>query len=85
MFITPARVPIPVVTDGVLQGEGEEDETSESDWEPEADIVPTEREQTRSGRQRKRPSFFQVRLMRYLISRVADPGQAKYCDPDSPF
>ena len=43
-----------------LQNEGEDDETSESDWEPEADIVPTEREQTRSGRQRKRPSFFQV-------------------------
>lgn len=48
--------------------EGEEDEgaksaaegdTSESDWEPEADIVPRERETSRSGRQRKRPSFFQ--------------------------
>ena len=37
---------------------GEED-TSESDWEPEAEIVPKERDTSRSGRQRKRPSFFQ--------------------------
>ena len=42
--------------------EGEESEASastESDWEPEADIVPQAREKSRSGRQRKRPSFFQ--------------------------
>ena len=31
---------------------GEED-TSESDWEPEAEIVPKERDTSRSGRQRK--------------------------------
>jgi len=37
---------------------GDEDST-ESDWEPEADIVPQAREKSRSGRQRKRPSFFQ--------------------------
>ena len=40
---------------GQSGGEG----TSESDWEPEADIMPKERDTTRSGRQRKRPSFFQ--------------------------
>lgn len=40
---------------GLSGGEG----TSESDWEPEADIMPKERDTTRSGRQRKRPSFFQ--------------------------
>ena len=44
-----------------FQGRGDEDSDSEeSDWEPEAEIMPPEREQTRSGRQRKRPSFFQV-------------------------
>ena len=40
------------------KAEGELD-SDESDWEPEAEILPPEREQTRSGRQRKRPSFFQ--------------------------
>ena len=34
-------------------------DSDESDWEPEAEVMPPEREQTRSGRQRKRPSFFQ--------------------------
>ena len=57
--------------------EGEEDEgaksaaegdTSESDWEPEADIVPRERETSRSGRQRKRPSFFQEFERIYTVS-----------------
>ena len=44
-----------------VQGAGDDGNSSdESDWEPEADIQPPEREQTRSGRQRKRPSFFQV-------------------------
>ena len=41
------------------RAEGEELESDESDWEPEAEVMPPEREQTRSGRQRKRPSFFQ--------------------------
>ena len=41
-----------------VDGEGGLD-SDESDWEPEAEILPPEREQTRSGRQRKRPSFFQ--------------------------
>lgn len=40
-------------------GEKENHSSDESDWEPEAEIMPPEREQTRSGRQRKRPSFFQ--------------------------
>lgn len=35
------------------------DGSDESDWEPVAEVLPPEREQTRSGRQRKRPSFFQ--------------------------
>lgn len=30
-----------------------------SDWEPEAEVQPPARSETRSGRQRKRPSFFQ--------------------------
>merc|ERR1719319_544104 len=30
-----------------------------SDWEPEAEVLPPARSETRSGRQRKRPSFFQ--------------------------
>lgn len=38
---------------------GAVDGSDESDWEPVAEIMPPEREQTRSGRQRKRPSFFQ--------------------------
>lgn len=33
--------------------------SDESDWEPEAEVKPPTRESTRSGRQRKRPSFFQ--------------------------
>ena len=37
----------------------EEEDSTESDWEPEAEIVPQAREKSRSGRQRKRPSFFQ--------------------------
>merc|ERR1712142_871102 len=37
---------------------GEELDSDESDWEPEAEVMPVQRE-TRSGRQRKRPSFFQ--------------------------
>jgi len=42
------------------KGQGDDDEDSdESDWEPEAEIKPPTREPTRSGRQRKRPSFFQ--------------------------
>lgn len=41
------------------RAEGVELESDESDWEPEAEVMPPEREQTRSGRQRKRPSFFQ--------------------------
>ena len=45
------------------KGEGgddsEEEASTESDWEPEAEIVPAAREKSRSGRQRKRPSFFQ--------------------------
>ncbi len=41
-------------------GGGDEDSSDESDWEPEAEVKPPSREQTRSGRQRKRPSFFQV-------------------------
>ena len=40
------------------RAEGEELESDESDWEPEAEVLPAQRE-TRSGRQRKRPSFFQ--------------------------
>ena len=40
---------------------GNDNSSDESDWEPEAEIMPPEREQTRSGRQRKRPSFFQVK------------------------
>eukprot|EP00092_Neocalanus_flemingeri_P013008 GFUD01014018.1.p1 GENE.GFUD01014018.1~~GFUD01014018.1.p1 ORF type:complete len:589 (+),score=257.29 GFUD01014018.1:375-2141(+) len=40
------------------RAEGDE-MSDESDWEPEAEVMPPEREQTRSGRQRKRPSFFQ--------------------------
>lgn len=39
--------------------ESEPSASTESDWEPEADIVPQAREKSRSGRQRKRPSFFQ--------------------------
>ncbi len=46
---------------GRLSGGGGND-SEESDWEPEAEVMPPEREQTRSGRQRKRPSFFQVVL-----------------------
>jgi hypothetical protein len=45
---------------GRLSGGGGDDDSEESDWEPEAEVMPPEREQTRSGRQRKRPSFFQV-------------------------
>ena len=40
-------------------GDSEEEASTESDWEPEAEIVPAAREKSRSGRQRKRPSFFQ--------------------------
>ena len=40
------------------EGELYGDESDESDWEPEADVTPVQRE-NRSGRQRKRPSFFQ--------------------------
>merc|ERR1719435_860121 len=40
------------------RAEGEELDSDESDWEPEAEVMPVQRE-TRSGRQRKRPSFFQ--------------------------
>merc|ERR1711915_744948 len=36
------------------KADGELD-SDESDWEPEAEILPPERGQTRSGRQRKRP------------------------------
>ena len=43
--------------DGVAYSE--EEDSTESDWEPEAEIVPQAREKSRSGRQRKRPSFFQ--------------------------
>ena len=43
--------------DGVAYSE--EEDSTESDWEPEAEIVPAAREKSRSGRQRKRPSFFQ--------------------------
>ena len=39
--------------------DSEEEASTESDWEPEAEIVPAAREKSRSGRQRKRPSFFQ--------------------------
>lgn len=39
------------------RAEGDEP-SDESDWEPEAEVLPAQRE-TRSGRQRKRPSFFQ--------------------------
>ena len=45
--------------EGDEDGDGFGDMTSESDWEPEADITPAAREKSRSGRQRKRPSFFQ--------------------------
>ena len=44
--------------DGGDDDKSNDEDTTESDWEPEADIVPKERE-SRSGRQRKRPSFFQ--------------------------
>ena len=49
---------------GRLSGGGDDDDSEESDWEPEAEVMPPEREQTRSGRQRKRPSFFQVCTLR---------------------
>lgn len=38
---------------------GDDEDSDESDWEPEAEIKPPTREGNRSGRQRKRPSFFQ--------------------------
>ena len=39
---------------------GDDEDSDESDWEPEAEIKPPTREGNRSGRQRKRPAFFQV-------------------------
>ena len=45
--------------EGAGGDDSEEEATTESDWEPEAEIVPAAREKSRSGRQRKRPSFFQ--------------------------
>ena len=53
---------------GRLSGGGNDSE--ESDWEPEAEVMPPEREQTRSGRQRKRPSFFQVCYILYRFPIV---------------
>ena len=52
------------------QGGGGGDSSDESDWEPEAEIKPPSREQTRSGRQRKRPSFFQVRFCNCFNSKI---------------
>ena len=40
--------------------EDSENQSGGSDWEPEAEVLPPARSETRSGRQRKRPSFFQV-------------------------
>ena len=45
--------------EGEVGEDSEEEASTESDWEPEAEIVPAAREKSRSGRQRKRPSFFQ--------------------------
>ena len=45
--------------EGEAGEDSEEEASTESDWEPEAEIVPAAREKSRSGRQRKRPSFFQ--------------------------